>query len=148
MRPQPIFGTETWTMKPHRLLPSLLLFATPAFAADEDAAAVCAEAEERYLEMFAQPSSSVDEAELVLMYKYNFCPADLTVQAGATVRWVNVDKRTSHSVLLKDGSAPESDRLFPEESVEMTFLTPGPQNYLCGPHWETQNMIGMITVEP
>ncbi|WP_037311388.1 cupredoxin domain-containing protein [Ruegeria halocynthiae] len=133
-------------MKPHRLLPALLLLAAPAWS--DEAAAICAEAQTRYVELFGQPSSGVEDAEVVLMYKYNFCPAELTVKAGTTVRWVNVDKRTSHSVLLKDGSAPESDRLFPEETVDLTFLTPGPQDYLCGPHWETQNMIGMITVEP
>jgi len=135
-------------MKTHRLLPALLLLASPALAADEDTAELCAEAEDRYVELFGQPSSAVEDAEVVLMYKYNFCPAELEVKAGTTVRWVNVDKRTSHSVLLKDGNEPESDRLFPEESVDLTFLTPGPQEYLCGPHWETQNMIGMITVNP
>ena len=135
-------------MKLHTLLPALLLVASPALAADDDIAATCAEAEERYVELFGQPSSAVEDAEVVLMYKYLFCPVELMVKAGTPVRWVNVDKRTSHSVLLKDGSAPESDRLFPEESVDLTFLTPGPQDYLCGPHWETQNMIGMITVEP
>ena len=133
-------------MKPQHLLPALLLLAAPAWA--DETAELCAEAEERYTELFGQPSSSVEDAEVVLMYKYTFCPVELTVKAGTTVRWVNVDKRTSHSVLLKDGSEPESDRLFPEETVELTFLTPGPQEYLCGPHWETQNMIGMITVEP
>ena len=133
-------------MKPQHLLPALLLLAAPAWA--DDTAELCAEAEDRYVELFGQPSSAVEDAEVVLMYKYTFCPVELTVKAGTTVRWVNVDKRTSHSVLLKDGSAPESDRLFPEESVDLTFLTPGPQDYLCGPHWETQNMIGMITVEP
>ena len=133
-------------MKPHRLLPALLLLAAPAWA--DESAAICTEAQERYVELFEHSSSAVEDAEVVLMYKYNFCPAELTVKTGTTVRWVNVDKRTSHSVLLKDGSEPESDRLFPEETVEMTFLTPGPQEYLCGPHWETQNMIGMITVEP
>ncbi len=133
-------------MKPQHLLPALLLLAAPAWA--DDTAELCAEAEDRYVELFGQPSSAVEDAEVVLMYKYTFCPVELTVKAGTTVRWVNVDKRTSHSVLLKDGSAPESDRLFPEESVDLTFLTPGPRDYLCGPHWETQNMIGMITVEP
>ncbi|RLK03536.1 cupredoxin domain-containing protein [Ruegeria conchae] len=133
-------------MKPQHLLPALLFLAAPAWA--DETAELCAEAEERYAELFGQPSSSVEDAEVVLMYKYTFCPVELTVKAGTTVRWVNVDKRTSHSVLLKDGSEPESDRLFPEETVELTFLTPGPQEYLCGPHWETQNMIGMITVEP
>ncbi|WP_299983797.1 plastocyanin/azurin family copper-binding protein [uncultured Ruegeria sp.] len=133
-------------MNPQHLLPALLLLAAPALA--DETAALCAEAEERYVELFGQPSAAVEDAEVVLMYKYTFCPVELTIQAGTTVRWVNVDKRTSHSVLLKDGSEPESDRLFPEESVDLTFLTPGPQDYLCGPHWETQNMIGMITVEP
>ena len=133
-------------MKPQHLLPVLLVLAAPAWA--DDTTDLCAEAEDRYVELFGQPSSAVEDAEVVLMYKYTFCPVDLTVKPGTTVRWVNVDKRTSHSVLLKDGSEPESDRLFPEESVDLTFLTPGPQDYLCGPHWETQNMIGMITVEP
>lgn len=133
-------------MKPQHLLPALLFLSAPVWA--EDTAKLCAEAEDRYLTLFGQPTSAVEDAEVVLMYKYNFCPSELTVKAGTTVRWVNVDKRTSHSVLLKDGGKPESDRLFPEETVEITFLTQGPQEYLCGPHWETQNMIGMITVEP
>lgn len=133
-------------MNPSRLLPALLLLTAPAWA--DETAEICAEAEDRYVDLFGQPSSAVEDAEVVLMYKYNFCPGELTVKTGTTVRWVNVDKRTSHSVLLKDGSEPESDRLFPEESVDLTFLAPGPQEYLCGPHWETQNMIGMITVEP
>ncbi|WP_424830730.1 cupredoxin domain-containing protein [Ruegeria sp.] len=133
-------------MKPQRLLPALLFLAAPVWA--DEATEICAEAEERYVELFGQPSSAVEDAKVVLMYKYNFCPFELTVKPGTTVRWVNVDKRTSHSVLLKDGSEPESDRLFPEETFELTFLTPGPQDYLCGPHWETQNMIGMINVEP
>lgn len=133
-------------MKPKHLLPAMLLLAVPTWA--DETAELCAEAEDRYVELFGQPSSTVDDAKVVLMYKYAFCPVELTVKPGTTVRWVNVDKRTSHSVLLKDGSEPESDRLFPEESVDLTFLTPGAQEYLCGPHWETQNMIGMITVEP
>ena len=125
-----------------------VLSAVPVLAGDADVAALCAEAEERYVELFGAPSSEAEGAVVVTMYKYNFCPAQITVPVGTTVRWVNVDKRTSHSVLLKDGSEPESDRLFPEETVDLTFLTPGPQEYLCGPHWETQNMIGMITVKP
>lgn len=135
-------------MKIRLLLPAFLALASPAVAADEDIAEICAEAETRYVDLFGQPSSDVEDAEVVLMYKYNFCPAQLTVKAGTTVRWVNVDKRTSHSVLLKDGSKAESDRLFPEEFVDLTFLVPGAQDYLCGPHWETQNMFGMVTVEP
>jgi plastocyanin len=118
----------------------------PVFAKDEDKAAICAEAEDRYVELFGHPTAETEDVTVVTMYKYNFCPAALEVPVGTTVRWVNVDKRTSHSVLVKNSGEPESDRAFPEESIEFTFLVPGPQDYLCGPHWETQNMIGIVTV--
>ncbi len=135
-----------------RLLSSALLFvmtAVPAFASgDDEMALICAEAEERYAEMFGSPSSEAEGVTIVKMYKYNFCPAQITVPVGTTVRWVNVDKRTSHSVLVKDSGVPESDRAFPEETIDFTFMVARPQDYLCGPHWETHNMIGMVTVEP
>ena len=125
-----------------------LLAAFPAAAQDEKTAAICAEAEERYVELFGHPSSEEEGVTVVTMYKYKFCPVELTVPVGTTVRWVNVDKRTSHSVILKGTDVPESDRLFPEEVFEFTFGIPGPQDILCGPHWETQKMLGMVTVEP
>lgn len=117
--------------------------ACPVFAGDEDAA-LCAEAEQRYVDMFGAASADAEGVTVVKMYKYRFCPAKVTVPVGTTVRWVNVDKRTSHSVIVPD--QPESDRAFPEESIEFTFLTEGDQRYLCGPHWQTQQMIGMVTV--
>ncbi len=137
----------------HIFSPVLAVLLTIAFvgstaAGDDDVAAICAEAEERYEKLFGRASSEEEGVTVVTMYKYNFCPAQITVPVGTTVRWVNVDKRTSHSVLVKDSGEPESDRAFPEESIEFTFVVPGPQDYLCGPHWETQNMIGMVTVEP
>lgn len=126
----------------------LSLLAAPAYANDDKAKAVCAEAEERYQEAFGHPSANAEGARVVLMYKYRFCPENIVVKPGTTVRWVNVDKRTSHSVLLKDSDEPESDRVFSEESVEFTFYIPGPQDYLCGPHWERRDMFGRVTVEP
>lgn len=124
-----------------------LAVASTVHAAGKDPAVICAEAEERYLSLTGQPSSEADGVTVVTMYKYNFCPAQITVSVGTTVRWVNVDKRTSHSVLSPTAGMPESDRAFPDESVEFTFLTLGDQDYLCGPHWETRDMIGMVTVE-
>jgi plastocyanin len=136
-------------MKPASLLATVLLplaAAFPVLAGEDDKAALCAEAEERYVSMFGAPSAEADGVTVVKMYKYSFCPAAVSVPAGTTVRWVNVDKRTSHSVLSPAAGMPESDRAFPEESVEFTFLAPGDLEYLCGPHWETQKMIGMVTV--
>ncbi|WP_372884599.1 plastocyanin/azurin family copper-binding protein [Shimia sp.] len=132
------------------LLPAALALglAAPALADETDQTALCAEAEERYAEIFGAPSSEAEGVTVVTMYKNNFCPAAITVPAGTTVRWVNVDKRTSHSVLVKESGTPESDRAFPEESIEFTFLEPGAKDYLCGPHWDSHDMIGMVTVTP
>lgn len=125
----------------------LAVIALPALAGGNDKeAALCAEAEERYVDMFGQPSAAVEDAVVVTMYKYRFCPREITVPVGTTVRWVNVDKRTSHSVMAPKAGMEESDRAFPEEHIEFTFLTPGLVDYLCGPHWERQEMIGMVTV--
>ena len=126
---------------------ALALTALPALADDDKKAEICTEAEERFVELFGYASSKEEGVTVVTMYKYNFCPAVITVPVGTTVRWVNVDKRTSHSVLSPDADMPESDRAFPEEFVEFTFLEPGAAETLCGPHWERQKMIGMVTVE-
>lgn len=128
-------------------LSGLPFAAAPARAGDAtETAQVCAEAEARYADIFGHPPAEEPGVTVVTMYKYTFCPPQLTVSPGTTVRWVNVDKRTSHSVLVKGSDQPESDRVFPEEATEFTFLTPGDHDYLCGPHWDTQKMIGMVTV--
>jgi plastocyanin len=151
-RPRPLPKTGKGKLMKPLFSAALLSVATtlcsafPVGAKDVDKAAICAEAEERYFELFGHPSAEAEGVTVVLMYKYNFCPGEITVPVGTTVRWVNVDKRTSHSVILP--GEPESDRAFPEEIIEHTFLTAGDQQYLCGPHWETQKMIGMVKVEP
>lgn len=127
---------------------ALALAAASNVSAGEDTSTLCAKAEQRYVDLYGHASAEEDGVTVVTMYKYNFCPAQITVPLGTTLRWVNVDKRTSHSVLVKASGEPESDRAFPEEAIEFTFLTAGDQDYLCGPHWETQKMIGMVTVLP
>ena len=99
---------------PLALLSFLMLSA--AALADDKTAEICAEAEDRYVDLFGHPSSEAEGATVVLMYKYKFCPEKLEVPIGTTVRWVNVDKRTSHSVLIKDSDTPESERLFPKKT--------------------------------
>ncbi|HJN53335.1 MAG: plastocyanin/azurin family copper-binding protein [Pseudomonadales bacterium] len=111
----------------------------------DEIAAICAVAEERHQAIYDQRSSDADVA-VVLMHKHTFCPSDRQIVAGSTVRWINVDKRTSHSVWFKAAAKPESERLFPEEVVEMSFPEPGGYPYLCGPHWESEGMRGRLEV--
>lgn len=105
---------------------------------------ICQEAETRYEDLY--PDAEDSDVNIVLLYKYTYCPAALTIRTGATVRWVNVDKRTSHSVWLKDAGMEESTRFFPEEQWEHTFTKAGSYPYLCGPHWESDDMKGALSV--
>lgn len=122
------------------------LSATAGAASDGERKKICAKAEERYQKLFGKPSTEEDVV-IVKMYKYTFCPGAIEVKQGTTVRWVNVDRRTSHSMWLKEAGKPESDRLFSEEKVEVTFdFPPGEYPYLCGPHWKEEGMTGQVTV--
>lgn len=134
---------------------ALLLVAIPAVGVQSrdggkkvDKEKICQEAEARYRELFGKPSKEGPDV-VVLMYKYTFCPSVLEVKQGAKIRWVNVDKRTSHSVWFKEAGRPESDRVFSEEHVPMTAdLAPGSYPYICGPHNERQGMRGTLTIVP
>ena len=118
-----------------------------ASAGESEVEKICAQAEARYQELYGdQPVE--DGVVVIKMYKYTFCPIDLQVKPGTKLRWINVDKRTSHSVWFKEQGKPESERLFPDEFVEMTMDEPGTFNYECGPHGEQENMRARVTVAP
>ena len=107
---------------------------------------ICAEAAERLKSV--EPDPAVDpKAVVVLTYKFNFCPKELTIKAGTKVQWVNVEKRTNHSVWLKDAGIDESARFFPGDGWRHTFEKAGKYPYLCGPHGVDEKMTGLITVE-
>ncbi len=143
-------------VNPVRLLPIAALCAAvivlqapiagSAALTESERQAICAEAESRYRDIFGR-SPKNEPFVVVLMFKDNFCPQHLTVKQGTKLRWINVDKRTSHSEWFKEAGKPESERAFPEESIEMTIDLPtGVYSYLCGPHWEKEGMIGRLTV--
>lgn len=126
----------------------LLFPAAQGMAQDAmEIAKICAQAEKRYQKMDIDKSTD-DKTVVVLMYKYTFCPPDLKIKPGTRVRWINVDKRTSHSVWFKAAGKPESERLFPEETVENTFAEAGTHPYICGPHGDQEKMTGTVTVSP
>jgi plastocyanin len=81
---------------------------------------------------------------VVGIQRMQFMPPTLTVKVGTTVRWMNNEKRTSHSVRFLQGSGLESERMLPGESWERRFDAAGIYLYQCGPHPEMQ---GTIVVE-
>ena len=108
----------------------------------------CGEAARRYEEIHGKPPAA-EQVGVVMMFKHTFCPVQLTVTQGASVRFVNVDKRTSHSFWFKDAGRPESERLMPGEGTTMVMDLPfGIHTYLCGPHWEHEGMVGTVKIDP
>lgn len=92
-----------------------------------------------------RPAFAQGSVVVVSIRDYKFQPAQLTIKAGTTVRWVNEEKRTTHTVRFAGPAGQESERLFPGDQFEHRFDRPGFVSYLCGPHPEMQ---GSIDVQP
>ena len=123
--------------------------AAPALAVTpEERLEICKEASTRYKELYGKEMSE-EPVQVIAMYKYTFCPTKLQVKKGSKVRFINLDKRTTHSYWFRDAGRPESERYFGGEGSEMTMDLPeGCHTYLCGPHYEREGMIGSIEVVP
>ncbi len=88
-------------------------------------------------------SALADSVAEVRIEGYKFLPPAVTIKAGDSVRWINHEKRTSHSVVFPAEGGLESERLFPDESYQRRFDKAGRYEYHCGPHPE---MTGVVVV--
>jgi plastocyanin len=77
----------------------------------------------------------------VRIQDYKFIPAEVRIKVGDTVKWINMEKRTSHSVLFPAENGLESERMFPGEHWSRTFTAQGSHAYRCGPHEEMKGMV-------
>ena len=99
----------------------------------------------RALGLLALVSSSAfaQQTVVVTIQEYRYQPNEVRIRAGDTVKWINREKRTSHSVLFPAEGGMESERFFPDESWQRRFEKPGRYPYHCGPHPE---MTGVVVV--
>ena len=74
---------------------------------------------------------------------YAYRPAEVSIRPGDTVRWVNQEKRTSHSIVFPAEGGRESERLFPGETWERVFTEVGRYPYFCGPHPEMKGGVNV-----
>lgn len=79
----------------------------------------------------------------VVIQDYRYQPQVVRIKAGDTVKWINRERRTSHSVVFPIEQGGESERFFPDESWQRRFDAPGRYPYHCGPHPE---MTGVVEV--
>lgn len=85
-----------------------------------------------------------DDVVIVEILAYKFIPEELTVKRGATVRWVNREKRQFHNVWFREAGEEPGEYLFPDDTYERRFDTVGTFPYVCQPHME--HMRGVIRV--
>jgi len=69
---------------------------------------------------------------MVVMKNFDFAPMNLTVPAGTTVTWKNLDGEP-HTVTSIDGLF-RSGALDQNDTYSFTFKTPGIYKYLCSIH--------------
>jgi plastocyanin len=97
------------------------------------------------LPLLLMSSLAAAETREVGIINMKFEPETLVIKPGDTVRWVNKEKRTYHTVLFKGEAVAESQPLFPGDSHERRFEQPGTYPYICGPH---PHMTAEIRVQP
>lgn len=95
---------------------------------------------------FALLAALANAAEVVevSIAKMQFDPQHVKIKPGTTVKWVNNEKRSNHSILFEKEDLPESDRFFPGESWQRTFEKPGLFPYRCGPHPEMTGVVEVV----
>jgi plastocyanin len=96
------------------------------------------------LQGLACAAGSGDAVVEVQMLNEKFVPDVLRVKPGTTVRWVNTEKRTSHSVHFAAEGLPESERMFPGESWQRRFDKAGRYPYVCGPHPAMKGVVDVV----
>ena len=82
------------------------------------------------------------EPNAVVIKNFMFSPMSLTVKAGSTVTWKNLDGEP-HTV-VNDSGLFRSDALDQNDTYQFKFDKPGTYKIFCGIH---QNMKATITVE-
>ncbi len=91
------------------------------------------------------PSVGAQEEVTVRMQDNFFAPANITVEPGTTVTWVqsgnNPHTTTSYDGLWDSGLLPGSSG----QTFSFTFEEPGTYHYFCIPH-EDLGMVGTVTV--
>ncbi|PKG82609.1 plastocyanin [Colwellia sp. 75C3] len=71
---------------------------------------------------------------IVEIYKKQFMPSEIIIEAGDRVIWKNIEKRQYHNVWFKGSGEEEPDYFFPDESYQRIFDQLGTFSYECGPH--------------
>jgi plastocyanin len=91
----------------------------------------------------ASQETTTSNGTNIAITNFAFNPADITVPAGTTIIWTNMDG-VAHTVVADDGSW-KSENIAQGDTYSHTFSQAGIYLYHCGVH---PSMTGKITVTP
>jgi plastocyanin len=125
------------------ILPSLVVgsFYVMSLAPAPSMAASAAEVAAPHGKSSAGPTISIHELTISI-HEFMFSPTSLTVTAGTTVHWKNLDPEP-HTIRAVDATF-KSDALDQDDSFNFTFDKPGTYRYVCSIH---PQMVGTIVVK-
>jgi plastocyanin len=86
--------------------------------------------------------AAAEAPDTIVMKNFDFAPMALTVTAGTTVTWRNMDEEP-HTVVSADGLF-RSSALDTKETFTFKFVKAGVYKYVCSIH---PKMVGTITVK-
>lgn len=85
-------------------------------------------------------STVPQDEDTVIIQDYAYQPAEITIQSGETVTWINMDS-VKHTAT---GDSFDSGLFGKDESFQQTFDETGTYDYICTPH---PYMKGKVIVE-
>ena len=91
-------------------------------------------------------SAGAQTTHTVEMHKYKFIPAEITIKAGDSVKWLNKERRAYHNIWFRDLGEDPAGEMFPKEFQIRTFDKPGTYPYVCEPHEKDYEMTGVVHV--
>jgi plastocyanin len=94
------------------------------------------------IEMYTPSAAETPEATRIVVRDFMFNPTPLTVKAGSTVTWTNMDDEPHTAV--SDTGVFKSGGMDTNESFSFKFDKPGTYHYTCTIH---PRMVGTIAVQ-
>ena len=94
------------------------------------------------IEVYAPSAADTGNSTKIMVKNFTFSPTALTVKAGSTVTWTNMDDEP-HTV-TSDTGAFRSGGIDTNESFSFTFDKPGTYHFTCSIH---PRMVGTVVVQ-
>lgn len=92
---------------------------------------------------YGSSGGGVPGTNLVTIQSMQFQPATITLVAGSTITWKNMDA-VAHTVTSDDGTSFDSGNISPQGTYTFTFMTVGSYPYHCSIHPSEKGTVQIV----